>query len=478
MAAKPLEQFFNTLLGGKRKTSASPTETLGSPGTAIFGGFVVENEKDGALSDRERYRAFSEALANTAIVGAGVRYFLNLAAKASWTFEPADHPEGERLAELAETIIMEDPATSWARIVRRAAMYRFYGFSIQEWTARRREDGVITFLDIAPRAQITIERWDANTDGSLNGMVQRNPQNQEEIYLPRSKVLYLVDDALNDSPQGLGLFRHIAEPVKRLNRYEQLEGFGFEMDLRGVPIGKAPYSELRRRVDAGEITAAEAQAAVAPVEKFIQKHIRKPDLGLLLDSVVYQSTDDAQRPSNQAQFDVTLLDGNPAGLVDVAKAIERINREIARLLGVESIILGDGDAGSNALSKDKTNQFSLTVDSTLDELGEGFEDDLLTPIWQLNGWPEEAKPKMRAEAVQYRDVEQITMAIKDLAQSGAPLDPEDPSIDEVRALLGLSPHVVFRDLNDEALTGSDAEEEGSVEDPEEDMPEKPADREE
>ncbi len=470
---RPLEQFFSTILGGRRTNRVRPTETVGSSGTAVFGGYVVENEKDAALSDRERFRAFSEALANTAIVAAGVRYFLNLAAKASWTFEPADHPEGERLALLAEEILTKDPRTSWSRIVRRAAMYRFYGFSVQEWTARRREDGVITLLDIAPRPQITIERWDLNTDGSINGMVQRNPQNQEEIYLPRGKVVYVVDDTLSDSPTGLGLFRHIMEPVKRLNRYEQLEGWGFETDLRGIPVGKAPYSELRRRIDAGEMTTAEAQSAVAAVEQFVDKHVKKPSLGLLLDSAVFQSTDDAQRPSSSPQFDLSLLEGSTTALPDMAKAIERINREIARLLGVESILLGDGDAGSHALSQDKTHQFSLTVDSTLEELGESFEDDLITTFWQLNGWPEEAKPTLKPEAVQYRDIEQITGAIRDLAQSGALLDQEDPAIDEIRALVGLSAHVVMRDMEDESLNSSDAEEEGTVDDPDEDMPEEP-----
>ena len=156
----------------------------------------------------------------------------------------------------------------------------------------------------------------------------------------------------------------------------------------------------------------------------------------------------------------------------MATAIERINREIARVLGVEAIILGDGDAGSYALSRDKTNQFSLTVDSTLQELAEGFEDDLLTPLWQLNGWPIEAMPSLKPEAVQYRDIEQVTAALRDMANAGAVLDPDDPAINEVRALLGLSPTDDITRDEDEQLSGSNATEEGSPDD-QEDMPERP-----
>lgn len=469
--ATPLERMFGALLGGRRDQRVRPTQTLGHMGTAIFGGYVVENEKDRKLSDRERYRTFSEILANCSIAAASVRYFLNLSAKASWTFEPADHPRGEELAELTEEALTQDPQTSWTRIVRRTAMYRFYGFSLQEWTARRRQDGMMTFLDVAPRAQITIERWDVNTDGSVNGVVQRNPQDQQETYLPRGKLVYAVDDTLNDSPQGLGLLRHVVEPARRLDRYEQLEGFGFETDLRGIPIGRAPYAELRRAVADGSLSEVDATAAVNAIETFLKKHIKNPELGLMLDSEVYATIDDAQRPSNQAKYDVTLLEGDDTSLEEVAEAIERINREIARLLGTEQIILGEGDSGSHALSRDKTNQFSLTVDGTLGELAETYEDDLVTPLFQLNGWPEEAMPSMKPEAVQYRDVEQIARSLRDMAAAGAMIQPEDPAVEEFYALIGLTPPDLMTRDEDEALGGDEAAPEGSPTDPEEDMPE-------
>ena len=453
-AVRPLESNFGALLGGRRQTRVNPTDTLGSPGTAIFGGYVVENEKDSTLTDRERYKTFSEALANTAVVAAGVRYFLNLAAGATWTFEPAETPAGEDFAERAERMMTEDPVTSWPRIVRRAAMYRFYGFSIQEWTARRDDDGALTFADIAPRAQITIERWDVNTDGTVNGMVQRNPQSQQEIYLPRGKTIYMVDDTLNDSPMGLGLFRHIVESVRRLNRYEQLEGFGFESDLRGIPIGRAPYAELRARVESGEITSAQAIKAVAPIEEFIKKHVRKPDLGLLLDSEVFVTTDDATRPSSEKKFDLSLLDGSQTSLPEVAAAIQRINLEIARVLGIESLLMGDGTGGSFALAKDKTSQFSLTIDATLNELVDAFTTDLLDVLWMLNGWPEEEKPKIKVESVQYRSIEEITAAIRDIANSGAMLEPNDPIINFIRGLLGAPMADLMDSEIDAALNGS------------------------
>ncbi len=436
-ASRPLESNFG-LFGSnsERTTRVNPTQTLGRPGTANYSGYVVENEQSGALTERQRYRTYSQALANTSVVAAGVRYFLNLVAGADWTFEPADHPQGQEMAEAAERILTEDPTTSWARIIRRAAMYRFYGFSLQEWTAKRAADGTFTLANVAPRAQLTIERWDQSVDGTVLGVGQRNPQDHEQIYLPRGKLLYLVDDSLNDSPQGLGLFRHIVEPVRRLNRYEQLEGFGYEMDLRGTPVGRAPYAALNQAIQNGEITQQQANQALAPIETFIKKHIKTPNLGLLLDSQVYTTTDDATRPSSQPLFGVDLLDSSQNSLPDIANAIQRVNLEIARVFGIESLLMGDGTGGSFALAKDKTTQFSLTVDATLDELKDAMKRDLLETMWNLNGWDIEAMPTLKVEAVQYRDVEEVTAAMRDLAQAGAPIMPDDPIVNHVRGLVG------------------------------------------
>ncbi len=423
--------FFN-------RRPVRPQKTEGAPGTPVFGGFIMENEKSSELTREERYRTFSEILTNVSIVGLGTRYFLNLCAKASWTFEPADDSDEAKIfADLTEEMLTEDPSTSWARIVRRSAMYRFYGFSIQEWTATRRPDGLLTFSDIAPRPQSTIDRWDVATDGAVLGVEQCNPQNQTRLYIPRGKMLYIVDDTLSDSPEGLGLFRHCVPPARRLERYEQLEGFGFETDLRGVPIGRVPYTELNDMVERGEISAAQAANLANPVETFVEKHIRKPDLGLIVDSAVFQTTDDAQRPSAQRQYDVELLKGSQTSLTDMARAIERLNREIARLLGIEAILLGEGDSGSFSLSRDKTQQFSLQVDGTLQEQADAVKRDLINVLFDLNGWPKDMMPEPVPEPVNHKDVEQVAAALRDMASAGATITAKDPVVNDVRNMLGV-----------------------------------------
>ena len=435
--------------------STKPTQTVGTGGTVVHDGYVQSNEKDPTLQGQNRYTSYSEILANVSIVAASTRYFLNLVAKPSWKVEPADDSdEAQQIAELVEEM-MGDMSTPWSRVVRRAAMYRFYGFSVQEWTAKRRADGKTGMLDVEARPQMTIERWDVDESGTVNGVVQRSPTTQKEIFLPRSKIVYMVDDSLNDSPEGLGLFRHIVDSARRLVRYEALEGFGFETDLRGVPIARAPLSVLADLVKQGKLTAADKEAIEKPMRDFIQNHIRGPRTGLMIDSLPYQSEDEKGTPSSTYQWGLDLLKAGNTSQESVARAISRLSMEIARVLGTEHLLLGADGKGSLALSRDKTNNFYMIVDSTLSEIVETYQRDFLVPLFRLNGWNEDLMPTFKTDALQFRDIEQVTSALKDMASAGATLAPNDPAINEVRDMMGLS-KAPEEDMDDDAslLDGS------------------------
>ena len=434
-----MASLLDSFLSRLRSRRVAPTKTLGTHGVAIFGGYVAESEKSKDLASHDaRYRTYSEILADTSIVAAGVRYFLNLAAKANWRFTPTEADTDGKYAALAEAMLTKDPLTPWHRIVRRLAMYRFYGFSILEWTAKRRDDGLLTFADVEPRAQRTVQRWDVDETGKVMGALQRSPQTQREIYLPREKIIYIVDDSLNDSPEGLGLFRHLVASAKRLQRYEQLEGFGFETDLRGIPILRAPFAEMEALVAAGTMTNEQREATEKPMQDFVKAHIKTPNIAMLLDSAPYEASDDAAKPSNVKKWDVDLMRGSATSFTENAAAIERLNRELARILGVEQLLLGSGSTGSYALSRDKTSSFRLLVDGALQEISKTVEKDLLETLWRLNGWPPEMLPGIVVESVRAQDIEQIAAALRDLSVAGAPLVPDDPAIAEIRALLGLS----------------------------------------
>lgn len=419
-------------------TTPKADVVAGASGSVVMAGWLLEEEKNPLLTGTQKYTLYADNLSNIPVIAAGVRFFLHLITKASWRVIPAnDTPAAQDLADKV-AFVLEDMETPWYRIVRRAAMSRFLGFSIQEWTAKNNEEGFVGFYDVSPRPQRTIDKWDVDRNGYVRGVVQRDPLTFKEIYLPRSKIVYIVDDTINDSPEGLGLFRHTVDAANRLKRYEVLEGWSFERDLRGTPIGRAPLSEIQRQVANGQMKEKDATSLLKPVTDFIKKALQGKDTGMLLESAPYSGGGDSRTPSQIRQWDMELLKGDSRGQQEVATAIERVTRDIARALGVEHLLLGSSDRGSFAMSKDKSQSFGLVVDSTMSEIRETFQRDIIDTLWLLNGWPRELKPKFSTESISYRDIEQVTTALEQLAKAGAPLMPDDPAINEVRTQLGLS----------------------------------------
>ena len=455
--------------GSRSRRRVSPFKEMGVSGTAIWGGFVQSNELDTALFGQQKWTTFSDIVANTSIVGAGTRHFLNLIAFADWSLEAPDVAGAEEAAEFAEDV-MHDMRTSWSRIVRRAALYRFNGFGVQEWTAKRRkQDGKIGFDDIEARPSHTIERWELDPRGSVLGMYQRSPQTSEELFLPRNKVIYLVDDVLTDSPEGMGLFRHLVEPARRLKRYLDLEGSGFERDFRGIPIGRVPYQAMNQAVSDGVMTKEQMTSLTSVLENFVQCQAKDINTSLVLDSATYTSQMEAGKAiSSVPQWGIELLTGGSSGFADAGKAIERINRELARSLGVEQIMLGDGSGGSRALSEDKSRSLYQTVNSTLDEIGDALDRDVLGPLWRLNGFPDETRPVLKHSDVSFRSVQEITASLRDMATAGAVLSPDDPVINDVRDRLG-APHAPEMSPEDAGMLP------GNTDEPTDEPPDDPGD---
>jgi hypothetical protein len=412
--------------------------TLGVSGTTTFGGYIQTRERNAKLIGLRKYETYSELLANTAIVGACVRLFLNLIGGSEWTWNPVDDtPDAKMHAELAEEWLTEDPATSWRRIVRRSAAYVFYGFSIQEWTARLNNDKTaITFKDISPRAQRTINRWLVQDSGEVDGVWQLSPHDGRELFMPRNRLVYLVDDSLNDSPEGLGIFRHMFPGGERLAVLENLETMGFETDLGGIPMGRAPLAELQKAVDEGSITKAESEAQLEVLRTFLKKPVRTATKSLILDSRVYEGQDETQAPSQTHQWGIDVLETSHQGLVPINVAILRTNREIARIMGCEGLLLGEG-SGSMALSREKSTQLYLIVDSVLHEVADAYRNDLLGPLWKLNGLDDDMMPNPEPSTPSFETIQEMTAGLRDLATAGATLLPNDPVVRDIYGRWGL-----------------------------------------
>ena len=439
----PQPSYFKRVLDAvlsPRPPAARPFQEMGVGGTAIYGGYVQTREKSSQWVGQQRYVTISDMAVNTSIIAAGIHYFLNLIARPTWTVAPKDNDKSSEAKAVAELVneVLHDLSVPWSRAVRRAGTYRFYGFGVQEWIAKRRQDGKVGLESVEPRPQSTITRWSVSDSGAVEGVWQIAPQTGKELGIPRKKLLYLVDDVLSDSPEGVGIFRHLAEPWERLKQYYTLEARAFERDLRGTPIGRVPYTLLREAVAAGDLTAAQAQDLSEAMEKFVKLQVKQSDTAITLDSIPYYSqAADGAKVAGLPQWGLELLSGGAAGMGEVAAAITRTQTEMARILTVEHLMMGES-SGNRALGEDKSKNLYLVANAVLQDIAAGVQQDIIPAICVLNGISEELYPQCEVEDVSSADADTVASVLAKMAQAGAVLAPDDEVVDDVRQLLGVA----------------------------------------
>lgn len=428
---------FNPFSFFSAKKTTSAFKEAGVSGNVFYSGFYQDRERNSKLSYLQRSTEYESILSNLAIVGAGVRYMTSLCSAAEWSVKPSENDTSEQYSEIVERM-MEELETPWSQVVRSAIPYYYLGFSIQEWTARKTDDGLILPYKIEARPQRTIELFDPDPNsGEIVGFGQRRPGAGDTLYIPRNKTLYITDDVLTDSPVGMGVLRHVFESCERLKNYLDIEYASYARDLRGIPIGRVPYAELNKAVKNGEITEDQAKTAVSAMEQLMQSSKKLPDTAIILDSAPYVSAmENGKNVSSSPQWGIDILQGNGNGFADLNTAIERIQTEIARVLSCENLMLSGG--GSQALSKDKSANTYLTANSILSDIHTRATKDLIKRVWELNGFPVEMMPKFSVEEISSRDAESVANVLKTLAGAGAPLATDDPVINEIRQSLGVS----------------------------------------
>ena len=428
--------FFSSIasiwpFGGGPKVP--PTKPAGSDGVQSLGGYIYEGEQSRELQGLNLWLYFSQVLANVTTVAAGWRYFLNLVAGTEWDCEANDEggKDGERGCDLIRRgLFTADMPSPWGAVVKKQALYKGYGFAIHEGIIRRRNDGSIVYASIEHRPQYTVKWWNKpDEQGPLLGVQQLTRQGGT-YYLPMDRLWYIADNALGDGPEGVGMLRHVVSKVKQLERLEQLELYGYETDLRGIPVGRAPLGTLLAEANANApgmnmTPQAYVDLRMASMQRFLKRHVKTPELSIMLDSETYTNPQDGT-VSAIPKWALDMLKGDGAPLADVARAIDRKNREIARVLGVEFMMMGGSSggsgSGSSAMHEDKTAQFASMIQSTLNEMAASARTQLGRRLIAFNGLdPDTCTPKFIPGVVSTESVAIVCQALAQLALAGAPM---------------------------------------------------------
>ena len=406
----------------------------------ISSGFINPREDNIKLTGREKYRTYANILVNCTTVSASLNWFLALVGRAKWSVAPAEADSTGEVAMMMEEMLFDDPMTSWAEINRRASMARFFGFSLQEIVLRPRDDGMLTIDDIYSIPQPTVYRW-LMEKGKFEGIEQMDG-NGQRAEIARQKMIYVSDQAVSDSPEGLGVARLIVNDATRLIAIEKLEENAYRADIGGMPIAKAPLANLEAEFPDDEDGNAALEEKLSPLKDAIAKTKRgETGFGLLLDSAVhtYQDAQGGEKLVNVPQYSFELLKGEAKGFAELRELKTTYKKDIARAMGTESLLLGEESTGSFALSSNKDHQFALVVEGQLEDNRRALQRDLLDPLARLNGITDDMIPMLQVERAENQDPKMQIDAFREMAKAGL-IHPSDiEAINYFRETFGFPP---------------------------------------
>lgn len=372
------------------------------------------------------------------VIAAGLRHFLDVCTIDDWEFRPSEDDKSGKVAEKVRRMVLEDCSSDISEICKDAATFRFAGFSLHEWTARRGADGDWTLADVSFRPQQSVTEIRCGKDGRPLIFIQKH-RTGPTAEIPAWKCLHLTDRMFSAGPRGRGVFRDVEMSARRLAEYIELEKTMYDDDIRGIPLIRAPLEIIAGKVASGEMSPAESQAQISALSGFLIDHERRKNTAVMLDSSTYTSLDETGKPSTVPLWDVSTIKGGATSHAHLDKVIVRLNYEIARLLGVENMLLGTDGGGSLALADNKTEAFHRNVSAAVSAFTGGMMRQVIRPVFLLNGREKDLRkmPTMLPRSIRRLSPSETTDVLLKMAQAGAALHPLDPAVISVRKAAGL-----------------------------------------
>lgn len=395
LPAEATEPIAKSLGGDVPQMPPTPaTAPIGSPGLAVYSGYVATNERSPDLaSGTQRQQKYAEWIRVVPEVGAAARASLILAGSPEWDVQPykaddADEPlpeDVERAAWLKRQISNMDD-TPWSRVVQEHALAAFLGATFSVWTAKV-VGGVFGLADIMTLPLSTIERYDLDERGKLRGIVQRDTQSTAEIPIARERLVYSRDIPTTTNPAGDGALRFLAETIRRKLLLEELRDKGYEKDVNGVPVIWAPIEEELAKVGTSKLngdvyTMADFEAAMESVRTFAGAK-KRTGAGIVMPSGTFPDVEG--NPSSVRRYDAKVLTAQASSFAELSKTIDNLSWYLLAMIGFEYLAMGRSN-GTQAMHVSKMEAAIRFVSSLLNNFAETFRRDVVRWLWILNGW--------------------------------------------------------------------------------------------
>lgn len=414
----------------------------GSDDVVVYSGYVSDPEPASDLNGARKWPIYQAAFHRPPVA---IRALLQHALFSGIKWTAVENDAGGRDAIRGREIVEQGLLYArlpvpWPETFAKASMSWFFGSSLHATSMGRRKDGMVVYTDIAHRPMHTIQQWIRQADDRPFEAVEQRTRDGKTITIPLDECFYVVEKMLSDDPYGIGSLRLVVERIRRAGNYEKLEGSELFGSMAGTPIYRAPIEEINAAAQGSDDAAAYKSAKLSAIKEAVANRIKSPErqMYLGLDSAVYTGQD-PNTITGIKKWDIEILKGEIQGLTEIRKVISDLDLDVARIMGVELVLVGGNDgAGSFGMHESKVNLLQSTLQALSSRNADRATQQLARRLVAANGLdPDTACPYLVPEKITTSAVLDVVSALEGLTRAG--LHPSDPAKNIIRERLELPP---------------------------------------
>mgnify|MGYP001173726727 CR=1 FL=1 len=403
-------------IGLNRKEMVGAGE-LGRPGFRYYLPGWIKRDYLPELAGRDLWLVYQEMGDNDAYCGAALNAYAMFIRRSGWKAQPASkRTQDLEAAEFLDSVML-DMQHGWRTFIALAAkavpQFGFAPFEIvykvrSGWDDDPRksskfDDGAVGIANLAFRSPDTVLHWDydPNDVTRLIGLTQLAAPDFKPTFIPIEKILLLRAEPGKDSPEGRSILRSAYRSWIIKKTMEDLRNIIIERGGAGIPWVEAPTQIANApSFYAQNPNSPEAKAAIESYNT-----LREMLEGIVIDKsqwiITPQVYDDEGNPLIKVGFLQPSVGADIIGHIN--RAIDTEAKAILQSTLTEFLALGMGASGggSLALSRDKTDNFTLAVTAYLDAFEASINNQLVPRLFRLNPQFEDltALPKVIHEPV-------------------------------------------------------------------------------
>ena len=401
----------------KENTGGLDLNVYGRTGLKYAGGFIIE-EFHRALVGTQGIKVYREMQDNDAVIG-GVLYAIKtLIRQVDWRIEPSgDSPQAQEQADFVQGCL-DDMSHTFEDFITEILSFLPYGWSYFELVYKRRggdtddpttrsqyDDGKIGWRKIDIRSQDSLQRWEIDEAGGIQGMWQASAPRYELLFIPIEKALLFRTERTKNNPEGRSILRNAYRSWYFLKRIQETEAIGIQRDLVGLPVLQVPPEIM------SPTASAEQQSLRGQLEQLIQEIHRDEREGVVIPSELDQDG----KPTG---FKLGLLSTGGQRQLDIDAIVRRYEQRIAASVLAEFILLGMDGIGSFALASSKTDMFGLAIGAIMDQITATFNRFAISRLMDINSVPRELWPTLVHGDVESPPLDELGTFINSMASAG------------------------------------------------------------